>query len=592
MTNSEEVLFPGRETNWGGGRATGGVSVGEQTNCSMSKNKWVAFEENKEDRGGVQGTAPPKNAQLQTVEDATIGRTGSATSNASAAGFGRTPSFGRTGSIASGFGRTTSTSSSGKPTRRKGKRADDPTGKVHTVKVMNQEGRPMVSNYNEHIFTNGDAYAGNWYAGMLEGAGCYTKQKGPHDAQSEKYEGVWVNDVLQGDGEHYEATGRIYEGAFKDGFRHGRGRIHLISKEASKPTIAERQSLPLSRPATQSLSGPIMGKGGNPAAGQGTLEGAGAGLQCEWRNGVMKGKIDKVWYRLFERNGNLLDGKEAGSTAGYINTLNQPTGRIPRIEALRRYDVSAGGRRYEFPPDRGGYNPSLYPAFRAHTPRTQAMLSKGYSVYKSDAMHGWGDSTEARGADEELYTGDTKLCLDGDTKRHGKGVARWGHHQAESYSGEWLYNERHGKGERTWHDGQVYNGHWVHDEMEGKGSYRWPGGSKYNGEFQDGKRHGTGVQMWPIAGGGGVMQYDGEWKLDRRSGVGILAYPDGRSFEGQWALGRVAGRGKLTYANSWTYEGEFYCDMKHGRGIKTEWYAVFERVADVVQCGAECVILL
>ena len=36
--------------------------------------------------------------------------------------------------------------------------------------------------------------------------------------------------------------------------------------------------------------------------------------------------------------------------------------------------------------------------------------------------------------------------------------------------------------------------------------------------------------------------------------------------------GRVAGRGKLTYTNSWTYEGEFHGDMKHGRGIKTEWY--------------------
>ena len=53
-----------------------------------------------------------------------------------------------------------------------------------------------------------------------------------------------------------------------------------------------------------------------------------------------------------------------GSNGRYINTLNQPTGNLPRPEAQRRYDLSAGGRRYEFPPDRGGYNPVLDPPFQ------------------------------------------------------------------------------------------------------------------------------------------------------------------------------------------------------------------------------------
>ena len=515
----------------------------------------------------VQEAAAAANRPANQVQ-AAFGRTGSAAS------FGRTgsaASFGRTGSAAS-IGRTGSAAGAPPTSKRKAKRSDDATGQIHIVNVRNEEGRPTAPHYHEHTFSNGDTYAGHWYAGMLSGAGVYAKPKGPQDAQAERYEGAWSNDVLQGHGDHYEPGGRIYEGEFKDGWRHGRGRIHLISKEASKPTLAEKQDLvPRSRPATQSITGPVVGKGGNPAAGQGTLEGAGAGMQCEWRNGVMMGKVDKVWYRLFEREG-VLDGEDAHSTAGYINTINQHTGRIVRLEAQRRYDVSAGGRRYEFPPNKGGFNPALHPPFRPHTPRTRAMLSKGHSVYKSSAMHGWGDFTEARGVDEEVYQGDTKLCLDGDVKRHGKGVARWGHMQKESYSGEWLYDERHGKGERKWKDGHVYNGIWSHDHMEGKGSYRWPDGSKYNGEFEQGKRHGHGVQMWPLPGRGGVMEYDGQWDMDKRSGFGKLSYPDGRVFEGEWAQGRVAGRGKLIYANSWTYEGEFHGDMKHGRGIKTEWY--------------------
>jgi hypothetical protein len=357
---------------------------------------------------------------------------------ASGASIKRTASFGRAGSGAS----AKSNASAAKSLLRSRKRPDDPTGQIHTVQVRNEAGRPTSPHFNEFTFSNGDMYAGHWYAGMLEGDGVYTKPQGPHDAQAEAYEGLWQNDVLQGHGEHREAGGRIYEGGFKDGWRHGRARIHLISKEASKPTKAELQGIVPSRPSGQSVTGPVVGKGGNPAAGQGTLEGAGAGFMCEWRNGVMKGKVNKVWYHLFERHGQMIAGEDAATTEGYINTLNQHTGRMPRMEALRRYDVSAGGRRYEFPDDKGGFHPALHPPFRPHTPRTRAMLGKGQSVYKPDSMHGWGDFEEARGADEEIYHGDTKVTVGGETKRHGKGVARWGHMQKESYSGEWLYDER------------------------------------------------------------------------------------------------------------------------------------------------------
>ena len=92
----------------------------------------------------------------------------------------------------------------------------------------------MDPHYNEYTFSNGDNYKGHWYEGMLTGEGKYVKPKGPHDAKAEHYSGIWSNDVMQGEGEHQEPGGRVYEGQFKDGWRHGRGRIHLISKEATK----------------------------------------------------------------------------------------------------------------------------------------------------------------------------------------------------------------------------------------------------------------------------------------------------------------------------------------------------------------------
>ena len=50
----------------------------------------------------------------------------------------------------------------------------------------------------------------------------------------------------------------------------------------------------------KAVTGPVVGMGGNPAAGQGTLDGAGTGFECEWRAGVMMGKVEKVWYRLMK----------------------------------------------------------------------------------------------------------------------------------------------------------------------------------------------------------------------------------------------------------------------------------------------------
>ena len=70
----------------------------------------------------------------------------------------------------------------------------------------------------------------------------------------------------------------------------------------------------------KAVTGPVVGMGGNPAAGQGTLDGAGTGFECEWRAGVMMGKVEKVWYRQYE-NGKVLVGEDASTTAGLLSVF-------------------------------------------------------------------------------------------------------------------------------------------------------------------------------------------------------------------------------------------------------------------------------
>ena len=161
---------------------------------------------------------------------ANVGFGSAAAAVTAAVAFGRAPSFGRAGS-GSSFGRVGS-GETGPRRRSRRTRAEDATGQIHTVKVRNEEGRPSVSNtYVEHTFSNGDTYKGFWYRGMLTGEGMYSKPVADGHKQVEIYQGMWQNDVLSGEGQHDEPGGRVYEGQFKDGWRHGRGRLHIVSKE-------------------------------------------------------------------------------------------------------------------------------------------------------------------------------------------------------------------------------------------------------------------------------------------------------------------------------------------------------------------------
>jgi len=61
--------------------------------------------------------------------------------------------------------------------------------------------------------------------------------------------------------------------------------------------------------------------------------------------------------------------------------------------------------------------------------------------------------------------------------------------------------------------------------------------------------------------------YKGEFKLDKRTGKGVLSWPDGEKYDGFFQDDRLEGTGVYYYANGDRYEGLFQNGMKHGRGI-------------------------
>jgi hypothetical protein len=109
--------------------------------------------------------------------------------------------------------------------------------------------------------------------------------------------------------------------------------------------------------------------------------------------------------------------------------------------------------------------------------------------------------------DPELQVSYSGRCVNG--LAEGLGVASG----IAAYTGEFRAGKKHGKGAKTWANGDRYEGDFVEERIEGFGTYtfgRGPwAGERYSGEYLAGQRHGHGVYRWAS---GDV--YDGPWRDD------------------------------------------------------------------------------
>jgi len=109
---------------------------------------------------------------------------------------------------------------------------------------------------------------------------------------------------------------------------------------------------------------------------------------------------------------------------------------------------------------------------------------------------------------QEAYAGP---CVRG--LAQGAGYARG---RAE-YQGEFSAGMKHGRGVKSWPNGDRYEGEFVEDRKEGKGVYTY-GRGPWTGE-----------------------RYEGEWLADQRQGYGAYSWPTGDVYKGPWEADRPVG---------------------------------------------------
>ena len=85
------------------------------------------------------------------------------------------------------------------------------------------------------------------------------------------------------------------------------------------------------------------------------------------------------------------------------------------------------------------------------------------------------------------------------------------------YRGEFHLGRKHGKGVKTWANGDRYEGAFVEDRREGFGTYTWGRGKwqgeRYEGGYSRDQRHGFGTYRWPSGD-----YYAGPWESDVATG--------------------------------------------------------------------------
>lgn len=113
--------------------------------------------------------------------------------------------------------------------------------------------------------------------------------------------------------------------------------------------------------------------------------------------------------------------------------------------------------------------------------------------------------------DPELQGSYSGPCREG--LAHGQGVAQ-GHAR---YEGGFEAGAKHGRGVKSWPNGDRYEGEFFEDHKHGSGTYTWGNGpwrgERYRGEYRFDRREGHGVYEWP-----GADRYVGPWKDDVMTG--------------------------------------------------------------------------
>jgi len=342
--------------------------------------------------------------------------------------------------------------------------------------------------FGKRIYDNGE-YIGELLNGSRHGQGFYSWSMGT------KYIGKFSDNKLNGFGTYYNAKGVIdQEGFWKDG--------SLVQANISLPPSN------LS-PCNGIFSGPCFGSYVWPDSDKYTgefLDGLAHGKGVyyysngerstgEFRNGIRNGQITHTW----------------------------PNGQQYIGESRNGYWVGKGiiayvsGDRYE-----GQWSDS-----KKNGQGIYIWLdgSKFIGEFKNNIRNGQGTQYDTNGSIKQqgLWRDDVFIQAQNPpvistqsnlpactTPPFNYCYGEWKYDNGIIYIGEWLYNQKSGRGISTWPDGDKYVGQYKDDTRNGQGTYTFNDGKKYVGQWKEGKRNGQGV----LYNANGIISQQGLWRDD------------------------------------------------------------------------------
>ena len=147
-----------------------------------------------------------------------------------------------------------------------------------------------------------------------------------------------------------------------------------------------------------------------------------------------------------------------------------------------------------------------------------------------------------------------------DWTNEGQGEELW--KDKTTFSGNYINGQKNGMGKMTWSDDkgiflESYEGEFINNNFHGKGVYIWGNKKKYDGEWKDGKMNGKGIFTWKDD-----RSYTGEFKEDLKEGYGEFKWNDGRIWKGNWIGGQKIGIGYFTDCEGVEQVGEWKNDKR------------------------------
>jgi hypothetical protein len=310
--------------------------------------------------------------------------------------------------------------------------------------------------------------------------GAYTFRDGS------QYEGEWRDGCMHGRG-RWEMFGNVYEGDFETNQRHGNGTLTYVTGQRYEGQWAD------DRPH---------------GVGKLTLP---DGTQYE---GGMRDGLRHGTGTLRFRNGDRYEGEFELNSPHGTGTFESP------------------GRRQRYTG-----------AFRCGLPHGTGTLHNDMA-----------DAVYAGQFEDGLRSGEGNLTL---------------RRQGISYSGQWQVDRRNGAGieARTNADNEIierYEGEWVNDQRDGQGTADYADGTQYVGGWKRGRYHGQGTLTNDKIGS--VKAYKGEWSHGQMRGKGVVHYHTGFIFAGALEAGVPRGEGILTAPNNAKVDSRWNLDaLPEGR---------------------------